>query len=147
MLMLRLLRLVLPPAQRHPHNRSIPPAQKYMQPGQASPPRPSHPPCTGTQPGSRASPPIHIGHVTQEEALQYLQSLGVAGRMAQDCVGLVGGALLLLERCAGMAKAGMAFPGGAQRQRLGLWRGAMSAGPWELRAAVHGARTQLESGP
>ena len=54
---------------------------------------------------------MHVDNVTPQEALQYLESLGVTGRLAEQCVGLVGGALLLLERCAGMVKAGTPFPG------------------------------------
>lgn len=68
--------------------------------------------AAGVQPGSRAAPPMHVGGISPREALQYLGSLGVEGQAAEKCVGLVGGSLLLLERCAGMVRAGVPFAGG-----------------------------------
>ena len=39
--------------------------------------------------------------------MEYLSLLGVEGKHAHDCLSLVGGSLLLLERCASMRKAGV----------------------------------------
>ncbi|KAL4436714.1 hypothetical protein ABPG75_003853 [Micractinium tetrahymenae] len=58
---------------------------------------------------SRAGPPLRVPDITPGEALQYLEALGVAPMMAEKCSELVGGSLLLLQRCATLAKAGLPF--------------------------------------
>ncbi|GAB4823581.1 hypothetical protein N2152v2_010627 [Parachlorella kessleri] len=93
----------------------------------------------GVQPGSRAAPPMHVDNVTPQEALQYLESLGVTGKLAEQCLGLVGGALLLLERCAGMVKAGTPFPAIRQVMLNMIEHGFETAGLLD-------ATTQQESG-
>lgn len=65
---------------------------------------------------SRAGAPLWVGDVDDKEAARFLAHLGVEADVAQVCVGLVGGALLLLERAAGLYFAGASV--GAIRAKL-----------------------------
>eukprot|EP00887_Chlorella_sp_A99_P008116 scaffold12.g8116.t1 len=55
---------------------------------------------------SRASAPVLVGNISEEEGLEYLAHLGAEGSVARRCSALAGGSLLLLERCAAAAAAG-----------------------------------------
>ena len=53
-----------------------------------------------------------MGPISEGEAAQYAGALGLEGKLAEQCVGLVGGSLPLLERCAGLRRNGLDFAGG-----------------------------------
>lgn len=54
----------------------------------------------------RAGAPLLVGEVTRSEGLHLLSSLGIGTEVASQCVDLVGGSLLLLERLAGLLHSG-----------------------------------------
>ncbi len=101
----------------------------------------------GTRPtGGRAGVPVAIADVPDADAAALLERYGVDAATAADCVALVGGRLVLLERCAGMYAGKGSFP--PVRARLmelaalefheaGVWPG---AGDERSKAALEGVR-------
>ncbi|PRW33927.1 hypothetical protein C2E21_7422 [Chlorella sorokiniana] len=65
---------------------------------------------TGDHPAqSRAAPPLTVPDISEDEALQYMSTLGLQPKLAKKCAGLLGGSLLLMQRSAAMLKAGVPF--------------------------------------
>jgi hypothetical protein len=68
---------------------------------------------------------------------RFLQHLGLDEKAAQQCEGLAGGALVLLERCAGQAKKGHGIEG--MRVRSEVYGSTCDS----LRAMVEGRRASM----
>ena len=76
----------------------------------------------------RSSNPLMIGDVDGKEARAFLKNLGIHGSLAQQCIDLVGGSLLQLERCAGTLNAGYTFDQVRKEMLLLMAQGYKAAG-------------------
>lgn len=86
-----------------------------------------------------------MGPITDEEAAQYVRALGLEGKLVEQCVGLVGGSLPLLERCAGLRRNGLDFAGA--RGGIGLLWAATQCMASALGKSKRGWRESASSSP